>query len=70
MIVKDKQVNDDQCNIDFDTLMNCVGLNNYYAREQQKYYSENNQPDEDYNKRHRDYQSCRCRMPSGGAGVC
>ena len=29
MIVKDKQVNDDQCNIDVDTLMNCVGLNNY-----------------------------------------
>ena len=64
MIVKDKQVNDDQCNIDFDTLihcnidldtlMNCVGLNNHYAREQQKYYSENNQPDGDYNKRHRD----------------
>ena len=54
MIVKDKQVNDDQCNIDVDTLMNCVGLNNHYAREQQKYYSENNQLDEDYNKRYRD----------------
>ena len=30
MIVKDKQVNDDQCNIDVDdTLMNCVGLDNH-----------------------------------------